>query len=47
MDQYHPDYQAHRYDELKFPLYPNDYQTVVNHAIKLGLTRGLERCKYL
>ncbi len=46
MDQYHPAYQAHEYELLKYPLYFHDYKEIVNHAVKLGLTRGLEKAVY-
>ena len=39
MDQYRPAYLAHRHKEINRRISPEEYRTVVERAIKLGLNR--------
>ncbi len=42
MDQYHPTYNANKYEKLNRRITPSEYKEVVDYAITKGLSRGLE-----
>jgi len=42
MDQYHPSYNAHKYDKLTRRITPSEYKEVVDYACSKGLRRGFK-----
>ena len=40
MDQYRPAYRAYHYDEINRRITRNEYQEVIQYALKIGLSRG-------